>query len=193
MQGLDQGVEMEQWTPRLFLYDHCPFCTRVRICLGLKRIPHVTIFLPFADEQTVLNMRKDGVRNLPVFEPQPGMFIAESAPIIEFIGKNLSAPLLGPPSSAFCPPFCPLLLCCNTAAPPLLGHDLLYPCRPPFLGDGSRPPSSSSRGARRSFRRQHVRFSLLLPRPARPTDRRVERLVVLLQLWKATESSLRHR
>ena len=26
--------------PELYVYDHCPFCVRVRLALGVKGIPH---------------------------------------------------------------------------------------------------------------------------------------------------------
>ncbi|CAM9746685.1 unnamed protein product, partial [Heterosigma akashiwo] len=34
--GSDRLAIKPQALPRVFLYDHCPYCTRVRIILGLK-------------------------------------------------------------------------------------------------------------------------------------------------------------
>ena len=31
--------------PKIFVYDHCPFCVRVRIALGIKNVKHELIFL----------------------------------------------------------------------------------------------------------------------------------------------------
>ena len=38
--------------PRVYVYDHCPFCVRVRFVLGLKNIKHNVIFLANDDVET---------------------------------------------------------------------------------------------------------------------------------------------
>ena len=38
--------------PTLFVYDHCPFCVRVRVALGLKNIKHNLHFMANDDVAT---------------------------------------------------------------------------------------------------------------------------------------------
>lgn len=38
--------------PKLYVYDHCPFCVRVRLAFGLKSIKHELIFLGNDDAAT---------------------------------------------------------------------------------------------------------------------------------------------
>jgi len=39
-------------TPELYVYDHCPFCVRVRLALGLKGMKHKLMFLANDDVET---------------------------------------------------------------------------------------------------------------------------------------------
>lgn len=39
-------------TPILYVYDHCPFCVRVRLALGLKNVKHNLVFLANDDVST---------------------------------------------------------------------------------------------------------------------------------------------
>jgi hypothetical protein len=38
--------------PKLYAYDHCPFCARVRFILGAKNIKHHVVFLANDDKET---------------------------------------------------------------------------------------------------------------------------------------------
>jgi hypothetical protein len=38
--------------PRLYIYDHCPFCVRARMVLGLKGVKHELFFLANDDVET---------------------------------------------------------------------------------------------------------------------------------------------
>lgn len=38
--------------PTLYVYDHCPFCVRVRVALGLKNVKHIVSFLANDDIPT---------------------------------------------------------------------------------------------------------------------------------------------
>jgi glutaredoxin 2 len=38
--------------PRVYVYDHCPFCVRVRFVLGIKNIKHNVVFLANDDIET---------------------------------------------------------------------------------------------------------------------------------------------
>eukprot|EP00406_Dinophysis_acuminata_P060730 CAMPEP_0179280070 /NCGR_PEP_ID=MMETSP0797-20121207/36439_1 /TAXON_ID=47934 /ORGANISM="Dinophysis acuminata, Strain DAEP01" /LENGTH=322 /DNA_ID=CAMNT_0020988717 /DNA_START=3 /DNA_END=971 /DNA_ORIENTATION=- len=39
-------------TPQLYVYDHCPFCVRVRLALGILQVPHRLVFLENDDVDT---------------------------------------------------------------------------------------------------------------------------------------------
>lgn len=78
------------FVPRLYLYQHCPYCARVQIVLGHRKIPYQTVYLANDDEATPIRMI--GAKQVPIFEYQPDKFMAESSDIIDFItdDKNLS-------------------------------------------------------------------------------------------------------
>ena len=38
--------------PVLYVYDHCPFCVRVRLALGVKNVKHLVHFLANDDIAT---------------------------------------------------------------------------------------------------------------------------------------------
>jgi hypothetical protein len=42
--------------PRIYVYDHCPFCIRVRFIMGLKNIKHNVVFLANDDVHTPTNL-----------------------------------------------------------------------------------------------------------------------------------------
>ena len=44
--------------PRLYVYDHCPFCVRVRFIMGLKNIKHNVVFLANDDIETPAKLVK---------------------------------------------------------------------------------------------------------------------------------------
>jgi hypothetical protein len=44
--------------PRVYVYDHCPFCVRVRFILGLKNIKHNVVFLANDDIETPTKLVK---------------------------------------------------------------------------------------------------------------------------------------
>lgn len=52
--------------PQLFVYDHCPFCVRVRLAFGLKGIKHNVVFLANDDVQTPTALV--GKKIAPIFE-----------------------------------------------------------------------------------------------------------------------------
>ena len=45
--------------PRLYVYDHCPFCVRVRFIMGIKNIKHNVVFLANDDVETPKNLVKN--------------------------------------------------------------------------------------------------------------------------------------
>jgi hypothetical protein len=44
--------------PRLYVYDHCPFCVRVRFIMGVKNIKHNVVFLANDDIETPTKLVK---------------------------------------------------------------------------------------------------------------------------------------
>jgi len=61
--------------PRLYVYDHCPFCVRVRLAFGLKNIKHDIFFLANDDVVT-----------------PTGLVGKKIAPILELRDKNFAMP-----------------------------------------------------------------------------------------------------
>eukprot|EP00808_Paulinella_micropora_P027227 g39812.t1 len=53
-------------TPTVYIYDHCPFCLRVRLLLGLKNIKHKVVFMASDDVDTPTALV--GKKIAPIFE-----------------------------------------------------------------------------------------------------------------------------
>lgn len=80
--------------PTLYIYDHCPFCVRVRLALGLKNIKHDLRFLLNDDIDTPTGLV--GKKIAPIFSFQSeheSYTMPESLDIIEKIDSN---PIFGP-------------------------------------------------------------------------------------------------
>lgn len=54
--------------PNLFIYDHCPFCVRVRFALGRKNVKHNLVWLANDDAETPTALV--GKKVVPIFQPQ---------------------------------------------------------------------------------------------------------------------------
>ncbi|HCA5028423.1 TPA: glutaredoxin 2 [Acinetobacter baumannii] len=76
----------------LYIYDHCPFCTRARMIFGLKKIVYTEVILNNDDEETPINMI--GKKSLPILEVEKGQYLGESLEIIELIDKRFGKPNL---------------------------------------------------------------------------------------------------
>ncbi|WP_425050764.1 glutaredoxin 2 [Psychromarinibacter sp. S121] len=75
---------------KLYVYDHCPFCVRARMPLGLKGIDAETVFLPNHDEETPISMI--GAKMLPILEDADG-HMGESLDIVHKL-DGLAGPRL---------------------------------------------------------------------------------------------------
>jgi hypothetical protein len=51
--------------PVVYVYDHCPFCVRVRLALGIKNIKHTVVFMANDDVNTPTKLV--GKKIAPVF------------------------------------------------------------------------------------------------------------------------------
>jgi len=71
--------------PELYVYDHCPFCVRVRVALGLKGIKHNLRFMANDDVETPTAMV--GKKIAPIWVDEDGPMM-ESLDIIAKIDKE---------------------------------------------------------------------------------------------------------
>lgn len=55
--------------PTVYVYDHCPFCVRVRLALGIKNIKHKLYFMANDDVQTPASLV--GKKIAPIFVRLP--------------------------------------------------------------------------------------------------------------------------
>jgi len=68
---------------KLFVYDHCPYCTRVRVVAGAKKIPLEIKFLLFDDEKAHIDLC--GKKAVPILEYEPGKYMLESLDIVKLL------------------------------------------------------------------------------------------------------------
>lgn len=73
--------------PTVYVYDHCPFCVRVRLALGLKNVKHKIYFMANDDVPTPTKLV--GKKIAPIFEfPEDDLVMAESMDIIKLIDSD---------------------------------------------------------------------------------------------------------
>lgn len=73
--------------PIVYVYDHCPFCVRVRTALGIKNIKHTVSFLANDDIPTPTKLV--GKKIAPIFEfPADDLIMAESMDIVNLIDND---------------------------------------------------------------------------------------------------------
>jgi len=78
--------------PTLYVYDHCPFCVRVRLALGVKNVKHLIHFLANDDIDTPT--RLVGKKIAPIFSlPEDNLVMGES---LDIIGKIDADERFGP-------------------------------------------------------------------------------------------------
>lgn len=81
--------------PIVYVYDHCPFCVRVRLALGIKNVKHLVQFMANDDIPTPTNLL--GKKIAPIFEiPEDDLIMGES---LDIIAKIDSDPRFGPTNS----------------------------------------------------------------------------------------------
>lgn len=73
--------------PEVYVYDHCPFCVRVRLALGIKNVKHNCMFMPNDDIPTPTKLI--GKKIAPIFRiPEDDKNMAESLDIIEMVDSD---------------------------------------------------------------------------------------------------------
>lgn len=77
---------------KLYLFETCPFCIRVRMMLGLKQIPCELEYLAGDDVETP--MRLIGAKQAPILETDGHGVIGESLEIIRYLDQLDGEPIL---------------------------------------------------------------------------------------------------
>lgn len=73
--------------PIVHVYDHCPFCVRVRFALGVKNIKHTVNFL--ANDDIKAPTKLIGKKIAPIFEiPEDNLIMGESLDIIAKVDSD---------------------------------------------------------------------------------------------------------
>ncbi|KAL4087946.1 hypothetical protein PRIC1_012377 [Phytophthora ramorum] len=79
--------------PQLYIYDHCPFCCRARVALGLKQVKYDVLFLANHDEATPIALV--GSKQAPILVPVGEKPFPESWDIVSYVDTHYGgAPIL---------------------------------------------------------------------------------------------------
>jgi len=81
---------------RLYIYEHCPFCTRARLALGLKDVAYEPVVIMEGDAETPT--RLIGKKAVPILEKPDGTHMGESLDIVHFV-DHLSSPAFDGPAN----------------------------------------------------------------------------------------------
>lgn len=79
-------------TPKLYVYDHCPYCVKARMIFGYKNIPFELITLANDDEETPVNLI--GQKMVPILDMEGAPPLPESLDIITKIDQLDGSPLV---------------------------------------------------------------------------------------------------
>ena len=77
---------------RLFSYDHCPYCVRVRLILGLKDLAFENVALLNDDEKTPIGLV--GAKVVPILQKENGCHMGESMEIVRYLDTSFGSTLL---------------------------------------------------------------------------------------------------
>ncbi|KAL4087952.1 hypothetical protein PRIC1_012383 [Phytophthora ramorum] len=83
--------------PKLFVYDHCPFCVRARMIFGFKKVPHELLFLANHDEATPIGLV--GSKQAPILQLAGGHAFPESMDIVKYVDEHYGGPAVLAPSA----------------------------------------------------------------------------------------------
>lgn len=76
---------------KLYIYEHCPFCTRARMIFGLKSIPVELEVVMEGDAETP--MRLIGKKAVPILALDDGRHMGESLDIVRYV-ETIGTPVL---------------------------------------------------------------------------------------------------
>lgn len=76
---------------KLYVYDHCPFCTRARMAAALRGVVTELVYLPNDDEDTPI--RLIGAKQLPILQKEDGSHMGESLDIVRYFYRQDSSAL----------------------------------------------------------------------------------------------------
>lgn len=71
---------------KLYIYDHCPYCTRARMIFGYKDINVDIRYLLNDDEDA--HIEKIGKKIVPILQKEDGSYMAESLDIVKYIDEK---------------------------------------------------------------------------------------------------------
>ncbi|CAI5714713.1 hypothetical protein KXD40_008092 [Peronospora effusa] len=83
--------------PKLYIYDHCPFCVRARMIFGLKKVPLDLVFLANHDEITPIGLV--GSKQVPILQLANGHAFPESLDIVQYVDEHYGGKTILAPSS----------------------------------------------------------------------------------------------
>jgi glutaredoxin 2 len=79
-------IQKTQALPKLYIYEHCPFCVRARMIFGLKNVKHDLVFLANHDEATPIALV--GAKQVPILELPDGKAMPESMDIVRYVDEH---------------------------------------------------------------------------------------------------------
>ncbi|GBQ82949.1 glutaredoxin 2 [Acetobacter malorum DSM 14337] len=82
---------------KLYIYEHCPFCSRARMMAGLKNIPVELCVVMEGDSETPL--RLTGKKGLPILQKDDGTCMPESLDIVHYLDDTYPPRLLTSPAN----------------------------------------------------------------------------------------------
>ena len=71
---------------KLYIYDHCPYCVRVMLTIGLKKIPCSLEYFLNDDEEGP--MSKVSSKQVPILEKSEGDYMPESLDIVAYLERT---------------------------------------------------------------------------------------------------------
>ena len=71
---------------KLYIYDHCPFCVRARMAVGLFGADVEEVVLANDDEATPIGMI--GAKQVPILQKEDGSFMGESLDVVRYLDRE---------------------------------------------------------------------------------------------------------
>lgn len=77
---------------KLFVFDHCPYCVKVMMLVGLKALPVERVYLQNHDVESRIAMV--GANMVPILQKADGSFMAESLDIVSYLDNLDGKPVI---------------------------------------------------------------------------------------------------